>query len=110
MMNKKLKLSPSPEEQQIPPAPRLSAADVSAAGKSLRDKVPRLAHAAWKRPSDREDPLDILRDSDVGRQPHLLPIRYGRMLQSPFTFYRGAAAVTALKAAVRAGKIKVHLE
>jgi uncharacterized protein (DUF2252 family) len=49
----------------------------------------------WKRPSDRANPLDILRASDAGRQAQLLPIRYGRMLQTPFTFYRGAAAVMA---------------
>ena len=95
MKNKKLKPLPTTTEQPLPSAPRMSAADVSAAGKRLRDKVPRQTHGVWKRPSDREDPLDILRDSDVGRQPHLLPIRYGRMLQSPFTFYRGAAAVMA---------------
>jgi uncharacterized protein (DUF2252 family) len=77
-------------------APRwLSAAEVSAAGKSLRDQVPRSSHAVWKPPANRENPLAVLRASDVGRLRQLLPIRYGRMLQSPFTFYRGAAAVMA---------------
>ena len=95
MKNRKLKPIPSNTEEPIPALPRLSAADVSAAGKSLRDKVARLAHAAWKRPADRANPLDILRASDAGRQAQLLPIRYGRMLQTPFTFYRGAAAVMA---------------
>ena len=51
--------------------------------------------AKWKRPARRADPLAILRASDAGRLPRLLPIRYGRMLQSPFTFYRGSAAVMA---------------
>jgi uncharacterized protein (DUF2252 family) len=92
-MKQKLPLTAADTPMPVPH--RQSAADVSAAGKSLRDKVPRQAHGEWKRPSERENPLDILRDSDVGRQPHLLPIRYGRMLQSPFTFYRGAAAVMA---------------
>jgi uncharacterized protein (DUF2252 family) len=95
MKNKKRKSLPATTEQPMPAPAKMSAADVSAAGKKLRDKIPRQAHGVWKRPSDREDPLDILRDSDVGRQPHLLPIRYGRMLQSPFTFYRAAAAVMA---------------
>jgi uncharacterized protein (DUF2252 family) len=95
MKNMKLKSAPSTTEHPVPGLPKLSAADVSAAGKRLRDMVSRQVQGLWKRPSDREDPLDLLRDSDVGRQPHLLPIRYGRMLQSPFTFYRGAAAVMA---------------
>jgi uncharacterized protein (DUF2252 family) len=62
---------------------------------ALRDTVPRASQGAWKRPKDRRDPLEILQASDEGRQIDLLPIRYGRMLQSPFTFYRGAAAVMA---------------
>jgi len=78
-----------------PPVHTLSAAERVAAGKRLRDKVPRHAHAAWKKPAGRMDPLAILRASDEGRMAHLLPIRYGRMLQTPFTFYRGAAAVMA---------------
>ncbi|MCI0456038.1 MAG: DUF2252 domain-containing protein [Gemmataceae bacterium] len=60
-------------------------------GKSLRDKCPRGAHAAWQVPHDRPDPLHLLEESSKGRILELIPIRYGRMLQSPFTFYRGAA-------------------
>jgi uncharacterized protein (DUF2252 family) len=74
---------------------RLSAAEIAAAGKSLRDNVPLDAHRAWKRPSDRADPLEILHTSDANRVARLVPIRYGRMLQTPFTFYRGSAAVMA---------------
>ena len=69
--------------------------DLIAAGKRLRDTVPRSSQGVWKRPKDRHDPLDLLQASDAGRIPDLLPIRYGRMLQSPFTFYRGAANVMA---------------
>lgn len=65
------------------------------AGRSLRDHLPRSRHAAWRKPSDRADPISILRASDEGRLPELIPIRYGRMLQSPFAFYRGSAAVMA---------------
>jgi len=65
------------------------------AGKALRDKVPRTAQAVWKRPSDRPDPVSVLQASDPDRPPELVPIRYGRMLQSPFALFRGAAAVMA---------------
>ena len=64
-------------------------------GKALRDRVQRAAHGAWKRPRIGDDPIEILRASEPSRVPELLPIRYGRMLQSPFTFYRGSAAVMA---------------
>ena len=64
-------------------------------GKRLRDTVPRDAHATWRAHAGRTDPLAILRAADVTRQPDLVPLRYGRMLQSPFTFYRGSAGVMA---------------
>jgi uncharacterized protein (DUF2252 family) len=57
--------------------------------------VPRSSHAAWQPQPDRPDPLEILKDSDHHRLPELLPIRYGRMAKSPFTFFRGAAAIMA---------------
>src|SRR5215510_6531715 len=72
-----------------------SPAERLAAGRALRDKVPRRSHASWQAPADRPDPIRLLQDSDKGRLPELLPIRYGRMRQSPFTFLRGAAAVMA---------------
>lgn len=78
-----------------PAVHRMSAADIAAAGKRLRGDVPLGAHRVWKRPSDRDDPLEILRASDANRVARLVPIRYGRMLQTPFTFYRGSAAVMA---------------
>ena len=65
------------------------------AGKLLRDTVPRSAHGVWKKPSNRADPIAQLQVSDPERLPELLPVRYGRMLVSPFTFYRGAAGVMA---------------
>jgi len=69
--------------------------DRRAQGKALRDKVSRDAHAAWHAPANRTDPIAILRAADATRQHDLVPLRYGRMLQSPFTFYRGSAAVMA---------------
>ncbi len=65
------------------------------AGKALRERVPRASHAKWVCPADRPDPIELLKDSDRGRLPELLSIRYGRMRQSPFAFFRGAAALMA---------------
>jgi hypothetical protein len=87
--------APATEAPSTPGVHRPSAADLKAAGNKLRDHVPRKSQGLWKRPADRANPLDILHASDAGRQARLLPIRYGRMLQTPFTFYRGSAAVMA---------------
>jgi uncharacterized protein (DUF2252 family) len=65
------------------------------AGRRLRDKVPRKSHGLWKATANRPDPIQLLIDSDVDRIRSLLPIRYGRMRQSPFAFLRGAAALMA---------------
>jgi uncharacterized protein (DUF2252 family) len=64
-------------------------------GRQLRRQVPRSSHAGWSPPADRPDPLDLLHEQDRTREPDLVPIRYGRMLVSPFTFYRGSAVVMA---------------
>ncbi|MEI7665011.1 MAG: DUF2252 family protein [Synechococcaceae cyanobacterium ELA263] len=63
-----------------------------AIGKSLRQQIPREQHALWQPRSDRRDPIAVLEDSNHDRLPELIPIRYGRMLRSPFTFLRGSAA------------------
>jgi uncharacterized protein (DUF2252 family) len=65
------------------------------AGKALRSVTPRKAQAAWEPPPGRRDPVEILIESSEGRIPELVPIRYGRMIQTPFAFYRGAAAIMA---------------
>jgi len=70
-------------------------AESLASGKDLRVKVPRSSHAGWKAPADRRDPIDILEESNKDRLPELVPIRYGRMLRSPFTFLRGSAGLMA---------------
>src|SRR6516164_66068 len=64
-----------------------------AAGKALRDKIPREQHGRWNGVKGRLNPIEILHKSDAGRMKKLIPIRYGRMLQSPF--YRGAAGIMA---------------
>ena len=66
-----------------------------ALGRALREKVPRSRQAEWKPPRNRVDPLALLAEYDRDRLPELLPIRYGRMSKSPFTFLRGAAAIMA---------------
>ena len=73
----------------------ISPDDRAAAGKALRGKLPREDHGGWKEFKGRPSPIDILHKSDAGRMKELVPIRYGRMLQSPFAFYRGAAGVMA---------------
>jgi hypothetical protein len=72
----------------------LSPQDQRAAGKAMRERVPCASHGTLK-PAFERDPLGILERSDAERLPELVPIRYGRMLQSPFAFFRGAAAVMA---------------
>lgn len=64
-------------------------------GQSLRTLAPRRSHGDWQIDATRPDPLQVLRDQEVGRVEELIPVRYGRMLVSPFTFYRGSAAVMA---------------
>src|SRR5215470_7344496 len=71
--------------------PRPSLDDLYEEGKSLRKKCPRKSHAVWKLPHNRRDPVRLLEESNKGRIPQLIPIRHGRMMQTPFTFYRGAA-------------------
>jgi uncharacterized protein (DUF2252 family) len=77
------------------PDPPRSAADRAALGKALRREVPRSSHAQFEPAADRPDPIDLLERQATTRVPELVPIRYGRMLVSPFTFYRGAALVMA---------------
>src|SRR6478609_3178313 len=72
-----------------------SIADRMAEGRAIRQNVPRSAHAAWTPPADRPNPLDLLTAQDEGRVQDLVPIRYGRMLASPFAFLRGSATVMA---------------
>jgi uncharacterized protein (DUF2252 family) len=73
----------------------LSREERLAAGKALRDSVPRASHAGWKPPAKHRDPIDILEKSNQDRVQELVPIRYGRMLRSPFTFLRGSAGLMA---------------
>jgi uncharacterized protein (DUF2252 family) len=76
-----------------------------AAGKAARSRARRKSHATWEVGPDRPDPVETLERQDATRVPGLVPIRHGRMLASPFSFYRGAAAIMAadLAATPRSG-------
>ena len=69
--------------------------EARSAGRALRRQVARSAHARWVPPPDRPDPVSLLERQDATRVPELVPIRYGRMLASPFGFLRGSAIVMA---------------
>ncbi len=67
----------------------------AARGRAARADVRRRVHAAWEPPPHRPDPVDLLEEQAQTRVPELVPIRYGRMLVSPFTFFRGGAYLMA---------------
>ena len=73
-----------------------SRAERKAMGKTLREKCPRTSHADWKPPHDRPEPVRLVLQADEGRLPDLLALRHGRMVASPFTFYRGSALAMAV--------------
>jgi uncharacterized protein (DUF2252 family) len=85
--------------------PHLTVSERAARGKAARAEVPRSTHAIYEPAVDRSDPLELLERQAQTRVPELVPIRYGRMLVSPFTFYRGAAKIMAhdLAATPRSG-------
>ncbi len=70
---------------------QLTPAERAARGKAARAEVPRASHAVFDPPADRPDPVSLLEQQGVSRVPELVPVRYGRMLVSPFTYFRGAA-------------------
>ena len=77
-------------------APGASPSERAAIGKAARDQSPRADHGDWEPAADRPSPIDVLEKQDASRVPELVPLRHGRMLVSPFTFYRGAAAIMAV--------------
>jgi uncharacterized protein (DUF2252 family) len=87
------------------PQPHRSVAERVARGKAARAEVPRSSHATFEPSPTRADPIELLERQAQTRVPELVPIRHGRMLVSPFTFYRGAAMVMAndLEATPRSG-------
>jgi uncharacterized protein (DUF2252 family) len=77
-----------------------STAERVALGRTAREELPRGAHASWEAQPHRGDAVELLEQEAATRVPELLPIRYGRMLTSPFAFYRGAALLMAADLAV----------
>src|SRR6185295_4684065 len=67
--------------------------DRRARGLEARDNAPPSSHTEWAPASDRPDPVGLLEEQDATREPDLVPVRHGRMLVSPFTFYRGGAKI-----------------
>jgi uncharacterized protein (DUF2252 family) len=74
---------------------QMSVAERAARGKAARKLAPRSSHAHFEPPAGRPDPVELLERQSATRVPELVPIRYGRMLVSPLTFYRGAALLMA---------------
>src|SRR4051794_39875509 len=68
-------------------------ADSRTSGRDCRAVAPRTSHAEWAPATARRDPVDLLEEESAPRVQELVPIRYGRMLVSPFTFFRGAAGI-----------------
>jgi len=76
---------------KTPKAPDLTREQRIALGKTAREEVPRSSHAEFTPAPQRPDPVALLENQGTARVPELLPIRYGRMAVSAFTYYRGAA-------------------
>src|SRR5260221_6336232 len=74
---------------------RRTLSERSAVGRSLRERVPRSSHAAWSPAADRPDPIGLLEEQDRSRLAQFVPLRYGRIIASPFGFLRGSAVVMA---------------
>ena len=77
----------SPQPERASPQQRM------AAGRACRTDLPRSAHASWQPSANRADPVALLEESNRTRLQELVPIRYGRMLASPFTYLRGSPIV-----------------
>src|SRR2546421_7720046 len=74
---------------------RLSLDERLVQGRTARDRTPPSSHAGWRPAADRPDPVGLLEQQDRTRESDLVPVRHGRMMVSPFTFYRGAAKIMA---------------
>jgi uncharacterized protein (DUF2252 family) len=75
--------------------PHLSVDERRARGKEARNRTPPSSHNRWAPATDRPDPVGLLQEQNRSREPDLVPVRHGRMLVSPFTFYRGTAKIMA---------------
>jgi hypothetical protein len=88
--------APAQDRSSRPSAvPHFTPAERASRGKAARTELPRSAHGAWEPVPGRGDPIELLQEQARTRLPELGPIRYGRMLVSPFTFFRGASLMAA---------------
>lgn len=79
------------------PSPTFGAFHARAvAGRQARQRAPRSAHSTWTAGPGRQDPIAVFKEQGASRVPELIPIRHARMMVSPFTFFRGAAALMAM--------------
>ncbi len=85
----------------------LSADERKAQGEDAHGRTPPSSHRGWRPAADRPDPVALLEQQNTTREPDLVPVRHGRMMVSPFTFYRGAAKIMAadLKGTPTAGLV-----
>ena len=97
-----LAIAASPEPKDVL---HFTPAERAARGKAARQELPRSAHGSWEPAPHRRDPIELLEEQAETRLPELVPIRYGRMLDSPFAFFRGGAYLMAadLSAGPRTG-------
>ena len=80
---------------EVEPLPPMSVRERVARGLAARDRVPLDSHGQWTPDQTRADPVSVLERQAAGRDPALVPLRHGRMVGSPFAFYRGGAAIMA---------------
>lgn len=80
---------PQERASQLRAVPGATPEERAALGRAARKRVPRSSHGAYEPPADRPDPLALLEAQSANRVRELIPIRYGRMTESPFRFYRG---------------------
>ena len=89
-------VGPAPMERPRGPGGQpLTTAERIERGKAARTGAPRSSHSTWKPAHDRPDPVALLEGQGADRVAELVPVRHGRMLVSPFTFFRGAALIMA---------------
>ncbi len=94
-MNATKTVDPAKTEPEESTAAGAEESDARRRGRALREQVPRSSHGEWAASADRPDPVGIIEEQNAERLPWLVPVRRGRMSVSPFTFYRGAAAIMA---------------
>ena len=97
--------APHPDAEALgrPRVSRPTIAERAARGRAAREVAPRSRHGTWEAASDRADPVGLLEEQARTRIPELVPIRHGRMLVSPFAYFRGAALPMAADLGVDAG-------